>query len=297
MDRIQAGRKYQGKILPDIDINNRGRYLVNIPELQPHTNSIEGIWCRNRVHNWKYNTDYISGSYGCYYPLQGNTRVLVEFLDADLEQGEIVKIIADQESMALPFFSSPEDRDHLFTLIRTPLYGNIFHINEKTKEKPNSVHFYFNSEIGNAESVEIFGGNKDQETSSGSNIRTKYIINEDGVHFYTADNIAITIENDGHIAINGKVLLKVGGNSDIHIKGDSKLYINGQSDIYANGVINIKSDSEINIQGSSINLNGGTTAAISSDSKGYNFFNPSDKELSGISRSKDIGLAVSKMGE
>jgi hypothetical protein len=299
MDRNNDGiRDYIGVILLDIDLMNRGRYKVHINELHAHLPVSQGIWCRNRVHNWAYNTDFALGSCGSYYPVQAGTRVLVQFKDEDFEHGEIVKIISDQETFRLPLYCTPEARDLITTIYRTPIYSNIFHINEfglvpsMTGQPDNSIHQYFNCDV----LAGPFGGQNDPDTGPETKIRTTYIINEDGVHFYTTDNIAVTIDKDGYIAVNKNILIKVGENADIHIKGDAKVHVDGQTDLYSDGEINIKSDGNINIQATSdINLNCGTSAAKAEDNNGYNTFPPHDKELKGITRLGDVALAAGKM--
>jgi hypothetical protein len=304
----EEGRTFQGVILLDIDLLNRGRYKVHIDELHSHLANSDGIWCRNKTHPWKYNTDFNLGAYGSYYPLQPGTRVIVTFVDRNYEKGDIVAISADQEEFALPLWCTPEARDHVTMLYRTPYYNNIYQINEfplipsLTDQPKNSIHSYFNCDIGPSPLGKDFCGDNDPKTASKTKIRTKYIINEDGVHFQTADNLYVTVDTDGHIAINGKTMIKLKNDVDVHIEGDhsTKLLIDGTVDVhikkatkvmidkdcdivlngdnkissygklevYSLDTINVWSDSNINIQGGSdINLNCGTSAVLATEPK------------------------------
>ena len=326
MDRNNDGvRDYIGVVLLDIDLTNRGLYKVHSSELHPHIPVDQGIWCRNRVHTWAYNTDFTLGSCGSYYPLQAGTRVLIQLKDGDYEHAEIVKIISDQEVFRLPLYCTPEARDLIFTIYRTPIFSNIFHVNEfndlvpsLTGQPKNSIHHYFNCDIAQVPLIEPlkFGGQIDPDTAPETNIRTKYIINEDGIHIYTTDNMYVTVDKNGEIAVNGTVKINIKDNTDIHIRGDStkvlldgtldvvvkkatKIKVDAAVDIHVTGVTNILCDSTINIQsGSDINLNSGTSAADAAkaeDSKGYNETPPADKELKGITRLGDVDLAAGKM--
>ncbi|MBC8427287.1 MAG: hypothetical protein H8D97_00195, partial [Proteobacteria bacterium] len=143
-----------------------------------------------------------------------------------------------------------------------------------------------------------FGGKNDPDTPPETNKRTVLIINEDGIHWWTADNQYVTVDLDANICINKNVKIKVGENADVHIKGSTKLHVDGQTDLYFDGVLNIKSDATINIQGGpNINLNCGTSAAQAEDNKGYNEKPGADKELTGISRVGDMALAAAKIGK
>ncbi|MBC8427440.1 MAG: hypothetical protein H8D97_00970 [Proteobacteria bacterium] len=286
--------QYEGIVLPDIDLMNRGRYKVHINELHTHIGVTSGIWCRNRTSPNSYNSDFPGGSYGSYFPLLPQTRVIVQFVSGDYHQGEIVRIIADQENgIRLPFMCIPEARDQIFTVFRTPIYSNFLHINEVTAVQPmNSMHFYFNADLLTGDT---WCGDRDPITAPSTNIRTKYIIDENGVHFCTADSVSVSINTDGNIAINRNILVKIGKNADIHIEGAAKVHIDGQTDLYVDGDINVKSDSTINIQGGPlINLNCGTSATKATDSNGYASFPIESKEMKGISRISDVASAAAK---
>lgn len=309
---MSGAETHQGVVLFDIDLLNRGRYKVHIDTLHTHLSIADGIWCRNKTHPWKYNTDFVLGSYGSYYPLQAGTRVIVNFVDGNFEKGDIVAISADQEPFALPLYCLPDARDMITTIYRTPLYSNIFHINEITSVQPkNSIHSYFNCDIPDI----VFCGKNDPDTAPETKFRTKYIINEDGVHFCTNDNIYVSVDQDGHIAVNGKVMIKIKKTVDLHIKGDNtKILIDGEVDvhikkalkilvdkpidIHCKARVNVKADGNISIQGGKlINLNCGTSAADAvdaEDTKGYNEKDPTAKELKGITRAGDIAAAVAK---
>jgi hypothetical protein len=353
---MDGGNKFKGTILPTIGLDeyNRGRYLVHIKEEHPHLSGItDGIWCRNRTHPWRWNTDFIVGSYGSYYPLQPGTRVVVEFTDDNRDNGDIVSILADQDLLvSSPIWITQEQRDMVTIPFKTPYFYNIMQINELTTgfgnplgnlnpifgQPYNSIHFYYNTDVlddpaalitspGTLPAFKEFCGETDDATASKTNIRTKYIINEDGVHFQTADNLYVSIDQDGHIAINGNTMIKLKKNVDIHIEGgdnSTKVLIDGTVDVHIKKATKVKIDDNCDIRvtgdtkiwtigdthilssglthidASRINLNCGTSAVAAKaedakDTKGYNEKDPTDKELVNLSRAKDVTIAAPKM--
>ena len=280
--------QHEGVILADIDLLNRGRYKVHINELHAHIGVSSGVWCRNRTSPNSYNTDFPGGSYGSYFPLMPQTRVIVSFVEGDYNHGEIVRVIADQETgVRLPFMCTPEARDQIFTVFRTPIYSNFMHINEVTAIQPmNSMHFYFNADLLTGDT---WCGDNDPTTAATTNIRTKYIINEDGVHFQTADNVYVSINLDGHIAINGKLVAKIKETAEIHVLNDTKFHCDKN--------IHVKGDADITIDGGPmiyLNCGKSTPASTFTDTLGYNEKDVAGKEMKGISRAFDVASAVAK---
>lgn len=211
---------YHGVILPDKDPKNQGRYKVHIPELHPLVKDKEGIWCKNQNHSWRMSPseDYV---YGSYFPLQPGTKVLVKFYQNDFHSGYIEKIVSDQVIKTNPKIgcgNNPEatsDRDDMYVIFKTPKYHNLFAVLEKTTDGsnglvkqliPNSLHLYYNYR------------------------RSTYIMNEDGIHFFSMNNYGKTIEGHSNIWINQNDKLYIQGNKDCYVNGSTKNFSAGGVD-------------------------------------------------------------------
>jgi hypothetical protein len=273
-------KTYHGTILSDIDNKNRGRYLVNIPDLHVNVEGNKGIWCVNKLSN--YTRDSVNGDYGNYFPLQPGTRVKVSIQESQ-ETGEVVGLVSDKEDNSTPLGIPPKDRDSIYQVFKTSKSGNLMIICEEgmVSNPGNSMHIYFNTQIPG----ESYGGDKDGSTFSNSKIRTRIIFDSNGLHIAVADNLNISINNDSNIAINGNSKVKISGNLDLHVLGETK--------ITSDGPIHLKSNSEINIDGSAVNINSGK-ANSAEDNNGYETY--SDKELRTISREKSTKFASSLGG-
>ena len=230
---------YDGIILPDIDIENRGRYLVFISELHHNISESEGTWCKNRIHNYRLSSSF-DGIHGQYFPLHEGTKVLVSFIENDYSNGEIIKIISDQYPDALPLNWSTINRDEMYQLIRTPKHNNIFLINEDTTtlgsdiKTPNSWHLYYDD------------------------MSIKIILNDDGLQIYNDENLAVTIEKNQDIIINGYSNIKIEKDSDIQINADSKIEIAQNSNTTINGQSHVEITQNLNVQASAgVNVKGG----------------------------------------
>lgn len=220
--------EYHGIILPKDDPKNQGRYSVHIPELHPLIPSHEGMWIKNHIHKWRYNsTDKFI--YGEYKPLQPGTLVIVKFYEDDMNTGYIDRIISDQiddcliKLISIETKNPPEDnptiddlkdklesseastldRDDMYLLYKTPKYNHSFTVLEDVKGTgitkdliPNSIHLYYET------------------------IRSTLIINEDGIHWYTDDNRGTTIKGQDSKNVGTDELVQVGKNKHLIVENN-----------------------------------------------------------------------------
>jgi hypothetical protein len=286
-------REFIGTILSTKDTMHQGKYKVNVPELQPHMKSSEGIWCKNQTHKYRLSPTN-RGVCGSYYPLQPGMSVIVKFFANHIESGYVDRIISDPEANTLPY--ELIERDDYYQIIRTPRYNNLICIYEgppppnevwtkensqRSKNIPrNSIHIYFN------------------ET------RTVVVIDELGVHIITADNVdiksakVIKIEALGDININSGGNIKMQAVGDINIKSGKKINTEAIEDININsgakinnqaiGDINIKSGAIVSSEAvGDVNIKSGgsiknqATSNINIKAGGSNFIESSSNHLSG----------------
>lgn len=208
--------EYHGIILGDKDPKNQGRYKVHILDFHPLIKEKEGIWCKNQNHNWRIgpSEDYFSGS---YYPMQPGTKVLVKFHQNDFHSGYIDRIVSDQVAQTNPkigcgTINATTDRDEMYVMFKTPKCHNLFTVLEKTSDGgngltkeliPNSIHLYYNYR------------------------RSTFIMNEDGIHWFTMNNFGETIEGHKNVWVNQNEKLYVQGNRDTYVNGNHKHFTLG----------------------------------------------------------------------
>jgi hypothetical protein len=240
---------FDAVILKDKDLNNQGRYKVQIPALMNLILNTDGIMVKNQIHKWR-STGSDNGYYGEYKPLHPGTKVLVKFHDNDVNTGYIDRIISDQNMNTLPF-KSITDRDDVYQLLRTPRYNNLIIINETTEnEPPNSVHLYFNQ------------------------YRTTIILDEQGIHIYTDDNKDETVTKSENQLVKQNRNRTVDQNESILIKGNNQLQVNGSYDIKITAKCNIETSSDCNIKAGGSCFVGGKIIHIKA-SKTVNIDGPS----------------------
>ncbi len=248
-------RFYQGKILEEIDPKHRGYYKVHIYSSEYHIEETEGIWCKNCVHTYR-NTPDSDGQYGQYFPLHKDTKVLIRFAEDDLNTGEIVRILSDEEPVKkFPLSKNPKDRDNLTQMFRTIKHDNTFMINEgegeNTSLPEDSIHLYYHAG------------------------KTKIIINKDGIHIFTEDNMNITVN----------------GNVNTYIKGNYKLQVDGTIDIKCAKDISITGKEKLNIKNSkNINVSSNEDFNLNTEKK----IKASSKEESFYSSEKNFDIATNK---
>ena len=210
-----TGREFIGKILPDLDSKQQGRYRVHIPELMQHISDDKGIWCKNSVHTWRI-TESDDGEYGSYFPLHSGTKVIIKFRYNDTNTGYIDRIISDAEDRTdkeaqdcKTVKPTLTDRDEQYIIFKTPKKFNIFYINEETEKEPNSIYLVYN---------------RDTE-SSGKKRRTVYRIDESGIHIWTRDNKRVRVLLDQNEQIDGNKSLLVKQNRKANIKLNDDLAV------------------------------------------------------------------------
>lgn len=226
---------YHGVVLPEKDPKNRGRYKIHIDELFHHIPIDQGIWCKNRVHQWRH-TMSTRGSYGSYWPLQPGTRVIVSFKEEDPNTGEILKIIHDQEVNYVPYNNQVNDRDDFYMLIKTPIYRNVMSFCEETVTHPrDSVHFYFNKVNGaykdlNLIEDKIYKLDYTRRKELGEFIN-RFVWDEDGQHFQTLAHRFETVFRHEKLIIHQNFHRTVNWNSywytrqTKHIKAGGSIHI------------------------------------------------------------------------
>ena len=261
-----TNREFIGTILPKkSDAAHQGKYRVNIPVLQPHMKENEGIWCKNHINKYRV-TPSMDGIYGSYFPLHPGTSVIVKFFANHIESAYIDRIISDAYAETLPY--EIIERDDYYQIIRTPRYNNLIAIYEgssASKNVPkNSIHIYYN------------------ET------KTVVVIDENGVHIITADNVDIKsakvlkIESVGDININSGAKINIQAVGDINIKSGAKINEQASSDININSgaKINEQSVGDINIKsGGSIKNQAAVDIGIKAS--GNNFIEAGSNHLKG----------------
>ena len=251
---------YHGIVLSDKDeLKKQGRYKVHIPELHTLIKSDSGIWCKNQQQSWRWTPshDYM---YGEYYPIQPGTKVLIRFYENDFHTGYIDRILSDQVKNTTPKIGcelNPEasaDRDDMYLIYKTPKKHNLFLVLEDTQDSanglnkqliPNSIHLYYNYR------------------------RSTFIINEDGIHWFTMDNYGVTIEGNYSKWVNKteKVFIKEsrdlyvdGSYSYTYIKGDEHRISDGERRDYSKSQMSLISSEMIAEDAPSIWLNSGKSS-------------------------------------
>ena len=189
----QPNVEYPGRILSGLDPENKGRYLVHIPELM-YAIKDEGIYCVNHTHKWRNTeTTKIDGETlvdgatelgGSYYPLVVGTRVIVKFFAQDCASGYIDRVNSDHYSNSMPLNLQPEQRDEYYQLLRTSKNDliAISTTEEDTDILPkHSIHIYYD---------------KDQ---------VQVICNEEGMFIVAKEDLQIVVEKDIRIKAKGTV--------------------------------------------------------------------------------------------
>lgn len=264
-------KEFLGKIIPkgtsgEFDLKMKGRYKVHIPELLPHLEEDEGIWCKNHVHGWRI-TPSDSGEYGSYYPLHPGTYVMVKFQSNDFNSGYIDRIISDYKDNrdveaqdCVDVKSSETDRDEQYIIFKTPKKWNIFYVNEETENEPNTIYLVYNRD-------------------NGPERRTVFRIDESGLSFYTRDNNRIRIKLDDNKQVDANQTEYIKGYSTEHVDGDKDSHfhanrtetvdgnfeqktvgnvvieVSGNTNISVNGRVDVWSGTSINCDAPVINLN------------------------------------------
>lgn len=249
--QIEPGRIYTGYIISDNEYKNKdpknlGRYRVYIPVLSPgpEIKENEGFWVRNQFGNNLVSSQ--KGSYGTYYPQQPEsgknsnrgTQVKVRFDSKDPQSGQIISSVVDHIDGAMPKIGSAPttdeaevgylDRDRTFVPVKTPS-GNSIVLLEP----------------------DIEGSSSDSSSSININYkgkRTTIVINDDGIHFYSDDNLGITISKDNNILVKGNSKIEIDGDNDIYCKGDSKIYSSGDIDVKSDGGIKAEAASNVDVK-------------------------------------------------
>ena len=198
----------KGIVLKDKDEENRGLYLVYIPELMANMDTDKGMWCRNGISNCRLSSSD-KGIYGQYQPLYPGTKVEVEVSDSDKTIGIIKNVISDALKDSLPLNYDTENRDEITQVFRTP--NNVFIICEDTvegtekpldKNRPQSVHIYY------------------------KNKSYKFILDDNGLHNYIDNSYYCTITKDSELKIPN---LTIDGNIKINgdVSIDGTLHVSG----------------------------------------------------------------------
>ena len=268
-DYFLTGKEFLGQIIPKNSTNYydsklQGRYRVYIPELMPHIENDQGIFCKNHVTKYKITGSH-DGEYGQYFPLHPGTYVIVKFQSNDFNSGYIDRIISDYKQNTnveaqdcVTPVPNESDRDEQTILIKTPKKNNIFYINENTKNEPNTIYLIYNRD------------------ENGRN--TVFRINPSGITIWTRNNIRERVLKDSNVQIDknkteyvkqnkkvdidGSQTTRISKDFKLKIEENGTLHVTGDVNITVNGTCNVYSDSEINCDGSRINLNCGKAFAV-----------------------------------
>jgi len=268
-DYFLTGKEFLGQIIPKNSTNYydsklQGRYRVYIPELMPHIENDQGIFCKNHVTKYKITGSH-DGEYGQYFPLHPGTYVIVKFQSNDFNSGYIDRIISDYKQNTnveaqdcVTPVPNESDRDEQTILIKTPKKNNIFYINEDTKNEPNTIYLVYNRD------------------ENGRN--TVFRINPSGITIWTRNNIRERVLKDSNVQIDknkteyvkqnkkvdidGSQTTRISKNLELKIEENGIFHITGNVNITVNGMCNVYSNSEINCDGAKINLNCGKAFAV-----------------------------------
>ncbi len=208
----QPNVEYPGRILSGLDPENKGRYLVQIPELM-YAIKDEGIYCVNHTHKWRNTeTTKIDGETlvdgatklgGSYYPLMVGTRVIVKFFAQDCSSGYIDRVISEHYSDSMPKESADCDnpRDDFYQSVRSK-EKDIIAIKTSVNHKMYT-HYYkkIDDDVNNNEkwvSIELTDEGLDIHSEKNIGITAK----ENIVMLSEKENIGISA--DKLIAINAK---------------------------------------------------------------------------------------------
>jgi len=199
---------YYGKVLPDMDPLNLGRYKVHIDELHLYLPETDGHWCSNKIHSYRNNYDISGNNYGEYKPIQTGTSVLVSVANGAWNSSSIVQILSDVSTVlhpdVMPFGIT--DRDDFYLLIRTAKYDSIISISEDTTMEPaRTLHIYHNG--------------------------TAIIMDANGIHI-NAKNENISISGNSNVNIGGNCNIQAGG--QVNIKSTADVNIDSSANIYLN---------------------------------------------------------------
>jgi hypothetical protein len=205
----------------------KGRYKVHLPDLMPHLEEYDGIWCKNHTNKWNITPSDV-GEYGSHYPLHPGTYVIVKFFENDLNTGYIDRILSDYKDnrdVEAQDCVSPKpaltDRDEQYIIFKTPKNFNIFYVNEDTTNEPNTIYLIYNRD-------------------NSPERRTVFKIDESGVSLYTRDNNRIRIKLDENKQIDGNQTNLVKGYKTEHIEGDKDSHFHSNKNEKVNNNANIK---------------------------------------------------------
>lgn len=205
-------KEFIGHVVPKeveefYDYKLQGSYKIHIPELMPHLNNDDGIWCKNHTNKWNITPSDI-GEYGSHFPLHPGTYVVVKFFDNDINAGYIDRILSDykvnrdvEAQDCVSAKTALEDRDEQYVIFKTPKKWSTFYVNENTQNEPNTIYLIYNRD------------NNPQR-------RTVYRIDESGIHIWTRDNMRVRIAGDENKQIDGDQTSYVKGSTKHNIDGD-----------------------------------------------------------------------------
>ena len=216
--------EYMGIVLSDKDPKNMWRIKVHIPDLMYNIGQNEGIWVKNEISGSSH-IDSERGTYGSYHPLQSGTRVAVVFKNNDFNSGSVVRTVASDVPNTLP--DQISDRDDYTQLVKTISDTRIAICDNTVDQPQSSFHEYFKTN------------------------RTTRIIDEQGIHIHTDDNIDTNIMKEEQKKVLGKSVeeyrndvdrsyfnntrIGCGGNYNFHVFGNKLVKIDGKSNTIING--------------------------------------------------------------
>ena len=121
------GKSFEGYIIDKKDPLNLNRYAIYIPELMaPARFGSKWVWCKNVIGSFTRHRDPITKiyySYGSYQPLTPGTRVLVNFIKNNMEDGGYIIAVTSTVK------SEHANRDD-YTLIYKTKNNSKFYIDE-----------------------------------------------------------------------------------------------------------------------------------------------------------------------
>jgi len=267
---IVRGKIYIGYIMNYQDPLNSGRLAVYIPELFPLNYPGKNyVFCRNGISTFHKSRDPFSKeyiSYGSYTPIHPGTRVLVTFLNENLENGIIIGIDSDTK---LPI--QEKDAKNYYLIMQTKngsrIYfdenKNIFHImaaQGKTNIYLSETDILLQTEEFNPETGDLKRRNAIDIDDNGINFyigEAVYSFTEEGLTItYPKSSSYFNITKNG-IDISAKKYINLSSDEGkIHVYSKN-LFLNGYNETHVlSNDLRLTGSQKAQLSGTTVNVQG-----------------------------------------
>jgi len=265
---------YIGIIKEGSVLDNTGRYLVDIPELNADNEIHKPILAKNEIIGNRFSRwiDIVTKdvkSQGAYHPLYPGMKVEIKFRNNFLESAYISNIIS-----SIPLIDKESNRDSFYLLNKT-LNGswiyqddsrNITHIMQNNGSSniiltPDSVTL----SIGKVNNHQFFPTNTFQLSSSNCSMtfgNSSIILDETGISLKVGETKIVLTESSLKMLSEGNV--EVESKKTLNFQG-SKAYLNGKKEthIYSN-ITRVSGGTNLTLSGSVINATARSLLSLTS---------------------------------